>query len=97
MTETADRPGRGDPYWAADAIFTIGADGKLLECRVIRNQYVGRRHPPGIPPDPCADWDVGTNSLYVPAADGQAVRKVNVKARGYIGPPPKAGELVTSD
>jgi TonB family protein len=87
MSEATDRPSRGDPYLAADAIFTIGADGKLLECRLVRNTYLGRRHPAGRPPNPCADWDVGTNSLYLPAAEGQARRTVKVTIRGYVGAP----------
>ncbi len=87
MAETADRPGRGEPFLAADMIFTIGADGTLLECRVQRNEYVGRRRPPGMPPDPCADWDVGTNRLYAPAAGGEARRTVRVEMRGYVGAP----------
>jgi TonB family protein len=85
MTEAADRPGRGDPYWAADATFTIGAEGKLLECTVTRNAYLGRDRRRGVPPNPCADWDVGTNRLYVPAADGAAERRVRVTVRGFIG------------
>ena len=85
MTEAADRPGRGDLFLSADATFTIGADGKLLECRVLRNEYLGLDRRRGAPPNPCADWGVGTNNLYQPAPDGKAARKVDVKVRGYLG------------
>ena len=86
MTEAADRPGRGDPFWTAEATFTIGADGRLLECGLVRSQYLGRDRRAGAPPDPCADWRVSGDRLYLPAPDGKAVRKVNVTVRGYAGP-----------
>jgi hypothetical protein len=85
MAEAVDRPDRGALFLSADAVFTIGADGKLLECRVLRSQYVGRDRPRGAPPSPCTGWDLG-NNLYLPAAEGTGTRTVNVKVRGYVGP-----------
>lgn len=84
MSEAADRADRGDLFWEADAIFTIGADGKLLECRTLRSHYLGRDRPTGAPPSPCRGWGVG-KSLYAPAAEGSGTRTVNVRVRGYVG------------
>ena len=84
MTEAADRSVRGDPYWEADAIFTIGADGKLLDCRALRSRYVGRDRPPGAPPSPCTGWGIG-KSLYLPAVGTAGTRTVDVRVRGYVG------------
>jgi hypothetical protein len=83
MSEAPDRPGRGDLFLTAEAVFTIGADGKLLQCRALRSLYVGRDRPPGAPPGACAGWALGS-SLYAAAA-GTASRTVNVKVRGYVG------------
>lgn len=84
MTEAAGRSVRGDPFWEADAIFTIGADGKLLECRALRSQHLGRDRPPGAPLSPCTGWGIGKN-LYLPAVGGAETRTVNVRVRGYVG------------
>lgn len=86
MADVADRPGRGTPFYAADGTFTIAPDGKLVECRLTRNEYLGRDRSRGTPPDRCADWDVGTNKLYVANPGGPAARKVKVTIRGYVGP-----------
>ena len=87
MAEAADRPGRGTLFLSAEAVFTIGADGTLLECRALRSQYVGRDRPPGLPPGPCIGWDLG-NRLYLPADGATGTRTVNIRVRGYVGPAP---------
>jgi protein TonB len=90
MTEAADRLVRGDPFWEAEAIFTIGADGKLLECRALGSRYLGRGRPDA-QLSPCSGWGVGKN-LYLPAAEGSGARTVNVSVRGYVGAARTGGE-----
>lgn len=77
----ADDVARGDLYSTADARLTIARDGSILECRVLRNHWVGGGNR-GTPPSPCLDW-YPKMRLYAPAPQGASARFVDVTVRAY--------------
>jgi TonB family protein len=83
LADRGDTGGRGDPFLAIDALFSIGSNGAVLECRVTRSERIGPNAAAGAPPDVCRDYPVDTRLFQRAAAKGPP-RSVSFEMRGYL-------------